>query len=76
MKGRHVAALILLLIGIVANLLTPLYNTSKPMLGGLPFFYWSQTLVLFLVTFVYLGFSYIMREDEQPTSTQNKGEQK
>ncbi len=78
MKGRDVAAIVIILIAILVNILTPIYNRVMPKLSGLTFFYWSQTLVLFLVTFLYLGFSYLVRERDENTQVDSKkgGEQK
>ncbi len=46
--GRKVAIAILLLIPLAAYMAYPTYNVVKPTLGGLPFFYWYQTLWLFI----------------------------
>lgn len=68
MNGKYVAAGIVLFIAFILNWATPLYNHVSPTLGGLPFFYWWQILVLVIATFLYLGFSYMVREKEDAGS--------
>ena len=45
---RKVVAGVLFVIPWIVYLLYPTYNTAQPELGGVPFFYWYQTLWLFI----------------------------
>jgi membrane protein implicated in regulation of membrane protease activity len=65
MNGKYVAAGVVLFVAFILNWATPLYNRVSPSLAGLPFFYWWQTLVLVIVTFLYLAFSYMVRERQE-----------
>ncbi|WP_291999974.1 DUF3311 domain-containing protein [Caldivirga sp.] len=44
--GRRVAAAILFIVPWVFYLVLPVYNRVNPEVGGVPFFYWFQTLWL------------------------------
>ncbi len=50
---------LLLLIPAAVNFWLPIYNMVNPELGGLPFFWWFQILLLAVSTVPYLAFSYI-----------------
>ncbi len=52
---------ILLAVPIALNLVTPIYNQVDPKLGGLPFFWWFQILLLAICVPPYLAFSFIER---------------
>lgn len=45
-KSRQIIAAILILIPFAIYFAVPLYNVVQPELGGLPFFYWFQILML------------------------------
>lgn len=45
---RRIGALVLVVIGIVVPLLVPTYAKDGPRLGGWPFFYWYQLLLVFV----------------------------
>lgn len=74
MQGKHAAALVILLVGIILQLITPLYNRVSPDIAGLPFFYWFQTLLLLIVTFMYVGTAYLLRSKEEEVQEIAKGE--
>lgn len=59
MKRVQLLLLLLLLIPGIINFATPIYNSVDPTLGGLPFFYWFQILMLALSTLPYLVFTLI-----------------
>lgn len=66
MKGIHVVMALLLIVPIIVNFYTPLYNTVNPKLAGLPFFYWFQIVLLFIVVLPYLAYSYLAKRlDEE-----------
>ncbi len=48
-----------LVITALADVRTPLYNNASPYLGGLPFFYWPQVLLLLPCAIPYSAFSYM-----------------
>ncbi len=55
-NGRLVAAGVLIVIPLVVFLAIPFYNTtSLPSVGGLPFFYWWQTLWLGLSALLFIA---------------------
>ncbi len=45
-RSRQVIAAILLLIPFVVYFDVPFYNVADPTLGGLPFYYWFQLIML------------------------------
>ncbi|WP_069806529.1 DUF3311 domain-containing protein [Vulcanisaeta thermophila] len=51
---RKVVAAVLFIIPWIVYLLLPTYNTVSPELGGVPFFYWYQTLWLFITAILYV----------------------
>ena len=55
MKPQHVVAGILILIPLLVYLSIPTYDTNAPALGGIPFFYWWQTLWLGLSAVLFFG---------------------
>ena len=59
LKTVQLVLLRLILVPAVVNLATPVYNMVDPTLGGLPFFYWFQILMLALSTLPYLAFTAI-----------------
>ena len=59
MKRVQLVLLLLLVIPGIVNFVTPIYNFDNPTLGGLPFFYWFQILLLALCAIPYLVFSLI-----------------
>jgi hypothetical protein len=62
---RRIAAGVLVAIGIVAPLLVTTYATDPPRLGGWPFFYWYQLLLVF-VTAGLTGIAYLlMKQDDR-----------
>ncbi len=56
---------LLLVVPALVNIYTPLYNRASPYLGGLPFFYWFQILLLLLCVIPYLAFSYLQKGDAE-----------
>ncbi|MCH4815227.1 MAG: DUF3311 domain-containing protein [Saccharolobus sp.] len=50
---KSILAGILLLIPFIAYFAIPTYNKVEPDLGGLPFFYWYQTLWLAISTILF-----------------------
>lgn len=54
---------LLLLIPFAALLWVPLYNTVRPHLAGIPFFYWYQMSWTFLTALI-MGVVYLL--DERP----------
>ncbi|MBO0829974.1 MAG: DUF3311 domain-containing protein [Streptosporangiales bacterium] len=48
MTPRRIAALVLVVIGIVVPLLVTTYTRDEPRLFGFPFFYWYQLLLVFV----------------------------
>ena len=62
---RRIAALVLVAIGIVVPLLVTTYAKDAPRLGGWPFFYWYQLLLVF-VTAGLTGTAYLlMKQDDR-----------
>ena len=62
MKSSRLTKLILVLLIVVPaflNFYTPLYNYANPSLGGMPFFYWFQIVLLGSMVIPYSVFSYI-----------------
>jgi hypothetical protein len=72
LKRVQLLLLLLLLIPGIINFATPIYNSVDPTLGGLPFFYWFQILMLALSTIPYLAFTAIedRREGSKHSSPQ------
>ncbi|MEM3684367.1 MAG: DUF3311 domain-containing protein [Conexivisphaerales archaeon] len=57
---------LLLIVPSFINFYTPLYNYVNPKLAGLPFFYWFQIMMLFIVVIPYLAFTYLAKRlDEE-----------
>ncbi|QXJ31724.1 DUF3311 domain-containing protein [Saccharolobus shibatae] len=50
---KSILAGILLLIPFIVYFAIPTYNKAEPDLGGLPFFYWYQTLWLVISTILF-----------------------
>ncbi len=63
--------LLVLLIAVPAflNFYTPLYNFTNPTLGGMPFFYWFQIVLLGSMVIPYAIFTYV----EERRSAQAEG---
>jgi len=59
LKRVQIVLLLLILVPAIINFATPIYNFVDPTLGGLPFFYWFQILMLALSTLPYLAFTAI-----------------
>jgi len=59
LKRVQLLLLLLILVPGVINFATPIYDFVDPTLGGLPFFYWFQILLLALSTIPYLAFTLI-----------------
>lgn len=73
--ARRVAAGLLLAIGIVVPLLVMTYARDEPRLGGWPFFYWYQMLLVFLTAGLTAGAYLLMRrDDKQRRARQRDGE--
>lgn len=54
-KPRYIAAGILVVIPFIVYLSIPTYDMVSPTLGGIPFFYWWQTLWLALSALLFFG---------------------
>jgi len=67
LKTVQLVLLLLILVPAVVNLATPIYNMVDPTLGGLPFFYWFQILMLALSTLPYLAFTAIENRRSRAT---------
>ena len=67
-NSTRIALALLILVPIFVNFFVPIYNYTSPKLGGLPFFYWFQTLLLVLSSIPYLVFSYIERRTSPEVS--------
>ena len=65
MTPRRIVALVLVAVGIVVPLLVTTYAMDGPRLGGWPFFYWYQLLLVFvtagLTSIAYL----LMKQDDR-----------
>lgn len=55
MNTRYVVAGILIVIPFIVFLDIPFYDVDKPVLAGLPFFYWWQTLWLGLSAVLFIA---------------------
>ncbi|MGI0078531.1 MAG: DUF3311 domain-containing protein [Nitrososphaerales archaeon] len=53
---------LLIIVPSFINFFIPIYNYVNPQLGGMPFFYWFQILLLALTTIPYLAFTYIEKK--------------
>lgn len=68
MRAIHIVMALLLIVPSFINFYTPLYNYVNPEFAGLPFFYWFQITMLFIVVIPYLVFTYLAKrldEEEQ-----------
>lgn len=65
-RAPYVISGVLLVLGIILPLIVPMYATDAPRLGGLPFFYWYQMLLVPLEAAV-IGICYwlVTREDQR-----------
>ena len=59
---------LLLAVPIALNIALPIYNKVDPKLGGLPFFWWFQMLLLVICVPPYLAFSFLENKRTQETS--------
>jgi len=57
-SGRLFAYFVLLVVPSLIALSLPLYNVVDPTLGGIPFFYWFQTVLLGSTVIPYAIFSW------------------
>jgi hypothetical protein len=62
----YIVSGVLLVLGIVLPLIVPMYASIEPRLGGMPFFYWYQMLLVPIEAAV-IGFCYLLvtREDQR-----------
>ncbi len=51
---RKALAGVLFIIPWILYILLPIYNTVQPVLGGVPFFYWFQTLWLVISSILFI----------------------
>jgi hypothetical protein len=65
-------ALLLLLIGIAATLIVPIYARSTPKLGDFPFFYWYQ-LILVPVIAILAWLAYLLVRSRPGAGPANGG---
>ncbi|HJU14635.1 MAG TPA: DUF3311 domain-containing protein [Candidatus Nitrosotalea sp.] len=56
-KNRYILIAVLVLIPIAIDLGVPIYNREAPELFGMPFFYWFQTLWLFVSAAFYMAYA-------------------
>ncbi|MDE1842157.1 MAG: DUF3311 domain-containing protein [Thaumarchaeota archaeon] len=61
-RTKYIILALLILIPSFVNLGVPIYNRNDPELFGLPFFYWFQTIWLFVCTGFYFAYSKIMEK--------------
>ncbi len=54
---RHAVLALLVLVPVAVDLCVPLYNRDPPELFGLPFFYWFQTIWLFVSAAFYMAYA-------------------
>lgn len=69
-SGLWAVVAVLLAVGIVVPLLVGLYDSVEPRLGGFPFYYWFQFLlipVVSLLTFIAFRLSLKATEQDRPT---------
>ncbi len=65
MKAAFVVAGVLIAIPFVVLLAIPTYNIVQPEVGGVPFFYWWQTLWLGLAAGLFLGAAFLIDRDRK-----------
>ena len=68
-SGLWAVVAVLLAVGIVVPLLVGLYDSVEPRLGGFPFYYWFQFLlipVVSLLTFIAFRLSLKATEQDRP----------
>jgi uncharacterized protein DUF3311 len=58
-KKMYIVMALLILIPSFVNLGVPIYNRDSPELFGIPFFYWFQTIWLFVSAGFYIAFVYL-----------------
>jgi|YelNatPaOPRAMG01_1025707.scaffolds.fasta_scaffold00314_44 hypothetical protein len=63
-SGQKIAVAVLLLVPILVFAITPLYNFSGPKLFGLTFFYWFETLWLFVTAAFFAGAAVLLNRME------------
>lgn len=56
-KNRYVILAILILIPVTVDLWVPAYNMDAPEIFGMPFFYWFQTIWLFVSAAFYMTYA-------------------
>ncbi|BAK54360.1 hypothetical protein [Sulfurisphaera tokodaii] len=60
MKQKYyIAVLVALLLDIILYSIFPVYNIATPSIGGLPFFYVYQIIMLAVTTIIYLIVAFI-----------------
>ena len=64
MRTKYVVLALLILIPSFINLSVPIYNREFPEFLGLPFFYWFQTVWLFVSAGFYLAFTHVMEKEQ------------
>lgn len=62
---RRIAAGVLVAIGIVVPLLVTTYASDAPRLGGWPFFYWYQLLLVFVTAGLTALAYLLMKQDDR-----------
>ncbi len=62
--GQKVAVALLLLIPMLVFAITPIYDFKGPELFGLTFFYWFETLWLFVSAAFYVGAAMLLNRME------------
>jgi Protein of unknown function (DUF3311) len=72
--GRLVAAGVVLAVAIIVPLLTWTYAKATPELGGIPFFFWYQFLLVILsVVLTSIAFRLVASHDRDRRATQGLG---
>jgi len=59
MNKYYIAIFIALIVDIILYSIFPVFNKIEPTLGGLPFFYVYQTIMLVVTTIIYLIVAFI-----------------
>ncbi|NON61600.1 DUF3311 domain-containing protein [Acidianus sp. RZ1] len=60
-NGFNLAALIVLLVLVIGYSIFPFFDKVNPSLGGLPFFYWYQIVMLVVASVLYALVSIIFK---------------
>jgi len=64
MKIKYFIAGILIVIPTIVLAMVPLYNHAKPVIAGLPFFYWFQTVWLAIAAIFYVFAAFLISKEK------------